>query len=111
MKSAEEHRAAWKANTELRVAWHRILQSPEWEAVSTMVQAEATAAAAKAAAVGASQAADPVLARALMQMQGALTALRSLQNACIDAAPPPPEVEEFDDDYMRKLQAQKRENH
>lgn len=103
MRSAEQLRAAWNLDTDLKVAWSRVLDSKEWDAVSTMIHREFTAAAAKAARSGTNHAPDGAIVRHLMRMEGAIAALQALQEACAPVVMPEQEPEEYDDAYIRKL--------
>lgn len=103
MKSAAELRDAWNKNEVRRSNWESALETPEWEAVSALVVAEAIR---SARSVSRSEA-DPALARNLMRLDGVLWAIEALQAAKDQPGPPPTVMEEYDDAYMKKLMEQK----
>jgi hypothetical protein len=106
MKSAAQLRDQWSKNQILRAEWDAVLQSPAWEAVSALVAAEML----EEAQVHQRHEADPVLARNLSALKGGMAALRRLQEAIDPDAPPPaPEIPEYSDEYLKKLQKQKQE--
>lgn len=103
MKTAEELRASWNRNDDLREAWKKIVESPEWHVATTLLAAEAV----KESRFCNKTDADPILARQLKKLDGALEAIEALQLLWKLPAAPEPEPEPFDEAYVTKLKAQK----
>jgi hypothetical protein len=103
MRTARDLRESWERNEDLKDAWRKVTESPEWNAVSSLVLAEAQ----QAALTTLRGDADPILARNLMRLDGAVSAIETLQSIWRKPEPLPTLPEDYDDDYIKKLQERK----
>jgi hypothetical protein len=103
MKSATELREAWNANEDRRTLWAAIVASAEWRAATELIAAEFI----QSSRAVMRHDADPVLARKLMRLDGAMAVIEALQEAAEQHKPLEAPMTEYDDDYMRQLQKQK----
>ncbi len=103
MKSATELREAWNVNEDRRARWASIVDSPEWRAATELVSAEFV----QSSRAVMRHDADPVLARKLMRLDGAMAVIEALQEAAQQQKPLEAPLTEYDDDYIRELQKKK----
>ncbi len=103
MKTAQQLRDSWDRNADLREGLRRLVESPEWAAASALVVAEAT----RDARVWKRDDADPVLARNLSHLSGVIGGIFAIQNLTKDPSEPVNPLQEYDDEYVKKIQERK----
>ncbi len=92
MRDAQKLRDQWEADQSMRADWYQMLNSPAWQAISSLIEAEAIE---LAETYDDKNHGDPVLARRLSQLKGARWALMKLQSACDPKPAPAPEITEY----------------
>ena len=103
MTPAEELRNQWDSDAGLRQELRDYQKTRSWRVLSQMLKEEALEA---SQSYNSRIDADPILARNLVSMAGALGILEAMRLATETKPESKPELEEYNDEYVKKIREQ-----
>lgn len=107
MITAAQHAEMWQANEAARSDWNKVIHTKVWHQITEFAVSYAQS----HALATQKHDHDVLLARNLKWQEGFLAAIKFLQSACDTPPPEEPPLEDYDDNYVKKLAEKRQQQH